>query len=53
MNYIVDENFIETFENTLITLRCYAGRDGDRKLADKIDKVLEEIEKVKEENEVR
>lgn len=53
MNYIVDENFIETFENTLLTLRCYANREDNRKLASKINNVLEEIEKVKEENEVR
>lgn len=50
MEYIVNEEFIETFENTLVYLRCYANKDDNKELKALIDNVLETIKEVKENN---
>lgn len=46
MQYIISEEMLETFENTLLALRCYANRDGKKELSQLISNVLEELEKI-------
>ena len=48
MQYIINSDMLETFKNCLEQLRIYACIEGNRKKAQLIDNVLEELEKLEE-----